>query len=137
MAKSLRIEKQIEWIERPSYRDSLRYYREADVFAFTSLRDTSGTGLLEALTAGTPIIGLNHQGAADIITKDCGIPISVRNPRQSISEFRDAIVDLYRDNGLLKSLSEGALLRAKDFQWSAYADPMNKIYDEVIRRSPK
>ena len=135
VARALKIDQRIEWIRRPGYRDSLRYYREADVFAFTSLRDTSGTGLLEALTAGTPIIGLNHQGAADIITKECGVPISVHNPSQSVNEFRDAIHTLYHDTSRLKLLSDGALLRAKEFQWSSYEDPMNAVYQQVIEHS--
>lgn len=135
LATKLRIENRIEWIRRPSYRESLRYYREADVFAFTSLRDTSGTGLLEALTAGTPIIGLNHQGAADIITKECGILISVNSPRKTIEAFRDAIECLSKDCKLLKELSDGALQRAKDFQWSAYEEPMHVLYSKLIRES--
>ncbi len=135
LARRLKIEDRIEWIRRPCYRESLRYYREADVFAFTSLRDTSGTGLLEALTAGTPIIGLNHQGAADIITEECGVLISVNTPRQSIDEFRDAIFWLYKDSRRLKALSDGALQRAKDFQWSSYEEPMQLLYSQLIRGS--
>ena len=135
LAQRLKIENRIEWIKRPIYRDSLKYYREADVFAFTSLRDTSGTGLLEALTAGTPILGLNHQGAADIITAECGVPISVQCPRQSIEEFRDAILSLYWDSKRLKQLCDGALQRAKKFQWSSYEEPMRQIYNQISAES--
>ncbi len=133
LSKKLNIEDQVEWIKRPHYRDSIRYYRDADVFAFTSLRDTSGTGLLEALAVGTPIIGLNHQGAADIITPECGIRISVGSPRQSIDEFRNAIVSLFRDSARLKQLSDGALLRAKEFQWCGYQEPMCGLYQSLSK----
>lgn len=133
LAESLGIAQKIEWNRRPAYRDSLRFYRDADLFAFTSLRDTSGTGLLESLTAGTPILALNHQGAADIVTEQCGVPISVRSPRQSITEFRDAIVSLAQDPVRLKSLSDGALIRSQAFQWSSYEEPMNAIYGDAIK----
>ena len=134
LAMKLGIAERIEWIRRPAYRDSLRFYREADLFAFTSLRDTSGTGLLESLTAGTPIVALNHQGAADIVTSQCGVLISVQSPQQSIAEFRDAIVSLSRDSQRLKSLSDGALTRARDFQWGSYEAPMNALYDSLANR---
>ncbi len=135
LAKSLKIHAKIHWVPKPSYRESLHFYREADLFAFTSLRDTSGTGILEALTSGTPVIGLNHQGCADIITTQCGIPISVRSPKKSIMEIRDAIVSLSQDSARLKQLSDGALLRAKEFQWSSYETPMLSIYRQLIESS--
>jgi glycosyltransferase involved in cell wall biosynthesis len=128
LAKKLHVDHCIEWLSRPSYRESMAHYQWADVFAFTSLRDTSGTGLLESLAAGVPIIGLDHQGAADMITDNCGVKISVGSPTKSIEEFSIALSRLSRDKTELRRLSIGATARAKDYQWAEYSDPMLKIY---------
>jgi glycosyltransferase involved in cell wall biosynthesis len=133
LAKKLKLEDRIEWLDRPSYRESLAHYQWADVFAFTSLRDTSGTGLLESLAAGVPIIGLDHQGAADMITDKCGIKISVGSPTKSIEEFATALTRLSRDAAALYRLSIGATARAKDYQWSEYSNPMLRIYSRCIQ----
>ncbi len=132
LAKKLRQEQRIEWEDRPSYRESMGHYQWADVFAFTSLRDTSGTGLLESLAAGVPIVGLDHQGAADIITDNCGIKISVDSPRKTIAEFAAALTRLSRDTAELHRLSIGATARAHSYQWSEYAQPMLSIYKDCI-----
>jgi O-antigen/teichoic acid export membrane protein/glycosyltransferase involved in cell wall biosynthesis len=132
LATKLGISHKVSWESRPHYRDSLALYRWADVFAFTSLRDTSGTGLLESLAAGTPILGLNHQGAADIITEDSGIKISVHSPEQAIQEFSNAIIKLHREPEYLKRLSDGALERAKNYHWSSYQASTYALYDRLI-----
>jgi len=137
LAKRLGIEDRVEWFPRPPYRDSIEYYQWADVFSFTSLRDTSGTGLLEALAAGTPIIGMNHQGAADIMTDDCAIKISVSTPGQSVREIADAIVMLAGDPDRLKKLSDGALKQAVVHQWSHKFALMRLTYQGLLRVSKK
>ncbi|MCE3014448.1 MAG: glycosyltransferase [Pirellula sp.] len=133
LAGKLKLDDCIEWLDRPSYRESMEHYHWADVFAFTSLRDTSGTGLLESLAAGVPIIGLDHQGAADMITDNCGIKISVGSPKKSIDEFTRALIRLSRDATELHRLSLGATERAKNYQWTEYSNPMLRIYNSCIQ----
>ena len=137
LASTLGIESQVEWINRPPYRESIPYYRWADVFSFTSLRDTSGTGLLEALAAGTPIIGMNHQGAADIMSRGGAIPISAESPQKTIGEIRSAIIKVAADADYLKALSNEATLRAYDYCWDTRASVMHQTYCQTIRTSPR
>ncbi len=132
LAKRLQIDPHVEWIPRPPYRESMEYYRWADVFAFTSMRDTSGTGLLESLAAGVPIIGIDHQGAADIMTDQCAIPISIQNPTQTIADFAAAIVRLARSPDELLRLSHGARLRAEHYLWENKYPRMRAIYRQVL-----
>ena len=119
LAERLGIADSIEWLGWGTYSELLPHYSWADVFAFTSLRDTSGAGLLEALAAGVPIVGVNHQGAADIMTEDCAVPIPVNRPLETIAAFRDAILVLANDPARLHRLSEGARARAAQFLWGA------------------
>ena len=128
LAKRLRIDDQITWFRKPPYRDSLHHYEWADVFAFTSLRDTSGTGLLESLAAGVPIIGLDHQGAADMITEKCGIRIPVSNPEQSIAAIAQALIDVSSDRQRLHALSQGASQQAYAYTWSQREPLVRRCY---------
>ncbi|MCG8450765.1 MAG: glycosyltransferase family 4 protein [Pirellulales bacterium] len=135
MATRLGLSDRIEWIPLPDYGARAEHYRWADVFAFTSLRDTSGTGLLESLAVGVPIIGLNHQGARDIMTDDCAVRIPVEHPQQVISAFQAAIVSLARDPSYLQQMGRGALLRARCYLWSQIGDAMIEQYGEVLKRT--
>jgi glycosyltransferase involved in cell wall biosynthesis len=132
LAKRLKIEQQIEWIESSGYRIGFEHYRWADVFAFTSLRDTSGTGLLDALAAGTPIVGVGHQGASDIITADCGVVVSVERPSQTISEMAAGLSTMARNPKRLRELSLGATRRAKYYHWDQRRNFWFQVYSRVL-----
>ncbi|HYO23914.1 MAG TPA: glycosyltransferase family 4 protein [Lacipirellulaceae bacterium] len=134
LAHRLGVARHIEWAGWPDYAGQLPHYDWADVFAFTSLRDTSGTGLLEALAAGAPIIGLDHQGAADIMSADCAIPISAKSAAAAIAGFRDAVARLAADRQELSRLSDGALARARQFQWDRQAETINAVYERAMAR---
>ncbi len=128
LAERLGIADNITWFTKPDYRKSLHHYEWADVFAFTSLRDTSGTGLLESLAAGVPIVGLDHQGAADMITENSGIRIPVLSPTRTIAAFAQALTELANDRKRLCRLSEGAIQRAHAYSWSMREPLIRKCY---------
>lgn len=132
LARKMRIGDKIRWVSWPTYRETLNHYRRSDVFVFTSLRDTSGTGLLEALAAGCVIVGLNHQGAASIIDHNCGIPIPVTEPRSTVSSIARAIITLHDDRHLLHTLSRSATAQSFQYQWSLKGNAMLDIYDQIL-----
>jgi glycosyltransferase involved in cell wall biosynthesis len=132
MAERLGIDGNIEWAGWSNYRDQLPHYDWADVFAFTSLRDTSGTGLLEALAAGAPIIGLDQQGAADIMTDGCAVRVPATSPAAAVAGFREAILRLAGDEGELARLSAGALQRAAHFHWDRQWAEMRAVYQHAL-----
>lgn len=134
MAEHLQIADRVDWVPLPDCGARDEHYRWADLFAFTSLRDTSGTGLLEALAAGTPVVGLDHQGARDIMTDQCAVQIAVESPQQVIAAFRESLMRLAGDSRLLQQLSSGALVRARKYHWDCLGDEMMACYDEVLGR---
>jgi glycosyltransferase involved in cell wall biosynthesis len=112
--------------------EALRCYEEAHCFAFTSLRDTTGTVLLEAMSRGTPPVCLDHQGASELVTSESGVRIPVTNPEQVTADFSAALLDLYRDNTRLRTLSQGAKRRAAEFTWDAQGTRMAEVYRQLI-----
>lgn len=134
-AEKLGIADRIEWVGWPDYEQTLPHYRWADAFAFTSMRDTSGTGLLEALAAGTPIVAVDHQGAADILSSRCGLPVPVGRPRDTITGFSTALTTLARDPELWKRLSEGARAEATNHLWECQSETLLDWYGEAMRRA--
>jgi len=133
IADRFKVAEHIQWIGWPSYSEGLRQYSWADAFAFTSLRDTSGTGLLESLAAGTPIIGVDHQGARDIMTPQCCIPVSVDAPGITVEGFRSAIIRMARDPEFWRRLSEGAVHRASLFSWDHLSEQIDIAYQNALQ----
>ncbi len=136
LANRLGIDDRVQWVGWPGYELRMPHYRWADVFVFTSLRDTSGTGLLESLACGVPIVGLNHQGARDIMTKDCAVRIPVGSPKQVVQDIRCAVESLAADSKRLHSMSQSATERAKFFDWNRLGHVMNATYFDLLGMTP-
>jgi len=125
------------WMGWLPHKEATGQYDWADVFVFTSLRDTCGSVVLEALSRGLPVICLDHQGAGSVVTGECGIKIPVTTPRRVIAELRDAIVTVGRDRHILEELSRGAVERARQYQWSRHGERIADIYRQVLVKREK
>jgi glycosyltransferase involved in cell wall biosynthesis len=112
--------------------ETLRQYHWAQVFLFTSLRDTTGTVVLEALAAGLPVVCLDHQGARDFVTDQCGIKVPVTTPGKTIDGLRDAIAALARDPSYRRRLGEGAVRRAERYAWPHNGAQLAEVYRRVL-----
>jgi glycosyltransferase involved in cell wall biosynthesis len=131
LARRLGVDAHMQWLGWLSHEEAKRRFLWADVFAFTSLRDTSGTVISEALCCGVPVICFDHQGARDIVTDECGIKIPLGSPEESVRRLTDAIASLARDRSLLRKKSEGALERAKSYLWDSLGEQMAEVYAHV------
>ncbi len=120
------------WLGRVPHDEVIHFYQWADIFVFTSLRDTTGTVVLEALTYGVPVICSDHQGAGDMVTGDCGVKIPVTRPGEFVENLSQAISALARDRSELHRLAEGAAARAKEYTWSLKGERMAALYREVM-----
>jgi glycosyltransferase involved in cell wall biosynthesis len=132
LARQTGVAQHAQWLGWLPRAETWEHYRRADVFVFTSLRDTTGTVVLEALAAGLPVICLDHQGAHDFVTEQCGIKIPVTTPKQVIGGLRDAIAALARDRDRRRQLSAGAAARAEQYLWSRHGERLAAIYRLVL-----
>ncbi|MEM6331325.1 MAG: glycosyltransferase family 4 protein [Planctomycetota bacterium] len=137
LTERLGVADRFEWVEWPGYEETLPHYRWADAFAFTSLRDTSGTGLIESLAAGAPIVGLDHQGAGDIMTPQCAKPIPVTRPAESIAAIAAALQTLAGDAGQLAALQRGAQARAAEYDWRLRRGWTAELYARALQLAPR
>ena len=122
----------ITWAGRLSHRQTLEAYARADVFAFTSLRDTTGCVVVEALSNGLPVVCLDHQGAHDVVTPECGVKVPVTTPRETIGRLAEALTALARDPARRERLRRGAVRRAEEYLWTRQGQSMAEVYRQVL-----
>lgn len=132
LVSRLHLEDQVRFLGWKPYHEALQEYDRAHCLAFTSLRDTSGNVLLEAMARGVPPICLDHQGAGEIVTPQSGIKIAVTNPSQVVVDLANALVKLYRDPHQLRALSEGAVRRMRDYTWDRQGARMAEVYRQLL-----
>ena len=133
IARRLNVEPHCRWLGWLDQEGMCHENSWADLFVFTSLRDTSGTVVLEAFGAGTPVLCLDHQGMADIVTSQCGLKLPVTGPREVIAGLRDALLRFHDNRQELARLSRGAIERAKDYCWNRLGNQMAEVYEQVLR----
>jgi glycosyltransferase involved in cell wall biosynthesis len=116
--KKYQLGRQVEFLGKLSYDEVNARYDNADLFLFSSLRDTSGNVVLEAMSHGVPVITLNHNGVSEIVTPETGELIEIISYDQIKSDFVDAIKKYYFDRALLEK--KGRLARnriEKVYSW--------------------
>jgi glycosyltransferase involved in cell wall biosynthesis len=134
LARKLGVAPHCRWLGWVPLEHTAEHYDWADLFVFTSLQDTTGTVVCEALGAGLPVVCLDHQGVGDIIDAACGIKVPVTAPAAVVANLRAAILKLARDRDLCRELGAGALRRARQYEWSYLLERTFDIYLEVLSR---
>lgn len=115
----LGISDRMHFVGKIPYEEMGKYYRQADVFVFPSLRETTGTVLFEAMSNGLPVISLEQNGAKLLIDETCGrlVPIKDRNLRSIIQQFKEHCEELIKSEELRKKLGKGAMIRMENYTW--------------------
>lgn len=117
------------WVQKER---AMQIMSEGHVFVLTSISDLTATVTLEALSLGLPIICLDHCGFTDVVTDQCGIKITVENPKAAALELENAIVKLYNNEAFRCRLSTGAKIRAAKYTWEEKIDKLTNIYNQLL-----
>ena len=103
-------------------------YNNAYAFLYTSLRESFGIPLLEAMACGTPVITSNTSSMPEIGGKDAILV----NPESS-DEITEMMLRLENDQDFYDQQKQIGLERAKLFSWRKTAENLLKLYQEVYR----
>jgi glycosyltransferase involved in cell wall biosynthesis len=135
-ALKAKLDQRIFFLGHIPYEKMDRYYKEADIFVFPSLREGTPTAILEAMAYGLPVVALKLHGAATVLADSCGILVNVINRSQMIDDFAKAIVDLSRDSELRKEIGRTAKQKIQShYTWENRKKRMLDIYEKVFEAS--
>lgn len=134
MIRDRNLEQRVFWKgSRLTFEELRAAYAEHDALLFTSLRDSFGSQVLEAMAMGLPIITLDLHGARDHVPRGASIKVQVGTPEQTVRNLAGAIeqyasLPLPRRN----EMSLHAWSFAKTLSWPARAEMVEKLYREVL-----
>ncbi|GGI05440.1 glycosyltransferase family 4 protein [Egicoccus halophilus] len=133
MVARLGVEDRVQLVGRVAHENIAQEYRASDALLFTSLRDSGGVQMLEALSQGCPVIALDHQGAAVILDDAAACKVPVSDVAGTVAGLRDAIVALAEDPERRRRMRAASLELARQHTWEGKADTVGRIYEQVVR----
>ena len=125
------IENVVENIVMPGYivNSDLPYiYNNAFAFLYTSLRESFGIPLLEAMACGTPVITSNTSSMPEI-----GGPNAILVNPEDPDEIANNMLRLEEDDQFYRKQEEIGIERAQQFSWQQTAEQLLNLYESVYR----
>ena len=104
-------------------------YNSAFAFLYTSLRESFGIPLLEAMACGTPVITSNTSSMPEIGGKDAILV----NPEKS-EDITKMMLTLENDQTFYEHQQQVGIERATHFSWRKTAESLLKLYQEVYQK---
>jgi phosphatidylinositol alpha 1,6-mannosyltransferase len=103
-------------------------YASADAFVLTSLTETLGLVVLEAMASGLPVIATPAGGVAEHLRHEEN---GLAYPARDVTEMAHAIVRLCMNRQLRDKLAVGARQTAEGLDWEGELDRLDASYREV------
>lgn len=102
-------------------------YQLSQFFLYTSLRESFGIPMLEAMACGTPVITSDSSSMPEI-AGDAAILVDPND----VESMAEAMLCLTLDDAMKNQHIEKGLIRAKDFSWMTMAKKVFAIYQEIL-----
>lgn len=134
MIRDTEFDGRVQFLGRVPHVQVDRLYQEATAFVFPSLRETTGTVILEAMSNALPVISLKQGGAVNIINKKNGFLIPVDNEHDCIRLFAQAMEYFIDNPSEAYTMGQDARQHVLNhFSWDEKIDIMNRTYIEIVK----
>ncbi len=134
LAEKLGLRDRVTFLGLVPYAQMPELYRSANAFIFTSLRDSFGSQVLEAMASGLPIIGLDHQGVGAFVPSEAGVKVPVTNPQETVLALGSAIRRLVGSDEERARMGRSAWEFATTQSWERRAEVMSEYYEAIIHQ---
>ncbi len=128
MMKQYKGERRMAYITKPSDQDVNQLYNQATVFVQTSFHEGFCLPLLEAMSAGCPVICTDAHGNRDFCVdgKNC-LMVETGN----IEELSNKLKRLFNSTKLRQQLSQEGKKTAETYQWPNIMEKIEEFYLDV------
>jgi len=137
LAAELGLNGRVRFLGRVPWEQMPRIYEQSHAFLFTSLRDSFGTQVLEAMASALPIITLDHQGVGTFVPVEAGIKVPLSTPEETVAGLAQAIRQLAMSPETRHRLGRVAWQFAQGQTWPHRAEVMTQLYEETLHANDR
>lgn len=106
-------------------------YYSADLFVFSSVTETQGLVLIEAMASGLPVVAVKANGVSDMVDND----INGKLTSCTVDDFSAAIGEILDNPDLYERLKANALIKADKLSAANMARKMESVYEVSLIRN--
>lgn len=127
----------VHWAGHVTFQEVKEYYRQSDVFFFTSLRDTGPHQLLEAMAYSLPIVTIDLHGQAELVNKTTGIQVPVMTEAEVVAGLARAVEWIYAHPAERLAMGRAGYEFAKTQLWDKRVRRfIDEVYPAVLLPTP-
>ncbi|MDY6878537.1 MAG: glycosyltransferase [Chloroflexota bacterium] len=108
------------------------YVAAADLFVFSSVAETQGLVLIEAMAAGTPVVAVEAPGPMDVLAEGGGLLV----PGQE-DAFAEAVLGLLANEPRRRALGEQAARAARRYDIPVATARLLTVYEAAVAAGPR
>jgi glycosyltransferase involved in cell wall biosynthesis len=112
-------------------------YASADIFAFPSRTETFGQVVLEAMSSGLPVVGVQSEGVCDLVIDKRTDLLDVQRSHQDeqVVSYRRLLLHLISNHVARRTMGWAGLIEAQQRSWPQAMDTLVQGYREVAETS--
>lgn len=125
----LGVEDRVQFLDFVGDKQLVSLYKQATYLIFLPYKEPFGMVALEALSAGTPVIGLKNGGGYSELIKDGfnGYLVDFDS-----SEIAEKIKIMENDENLYNQMKKNCKKTAEDYTWDKTADQFMKVFENYL-----
>lgn len=132
LAKELKVEKRVLFIDFLKHEEMIKYLAVSDIFVRPSLSEGLGNSFLEAMMAGLPVIATPVGGIPDFLhDNQTGVFCQIRHPESLAEKVKILIKDKDLRTDIVRQAKK---LVQERYNWERVAGDMNNIFNKLIRK---
>lgn len=116
------------------YTEMTKEYAKANVFIMPSIRETTGTVLMEAISKGIPVITINKFGGATLLDENTGWLYDGTDKESYIENLKSAIVECIQNPDEVECRGRNARKLAEEYTWQEKDKKYQEIYLSLFKR---
>lgn len=135
LARTLGIEKRIEFVGQIDYNNLNRFIAEHDVMVMPSRHESFGVAVLDSYAAARPVIATDVEGVSELVEHNVtGKLVPSDNPEK----LAETIIGVAKERDRIETMGLAGYRLAKErFQWEASVDKMCELYERLIDEKEK
>lgn len=126
------LQKHITFVGSIPFTKMKEEYDKADVFLMPSIRETTGSVLLEAMSNGLPIIAMDKFGSGILLHKDIGWTFGGNDRKDFINSFAKAMTECIENPDEIRRKGLNMLKESAKYTWSVKVDHFEKKYKDIV-----